>query len=178
MCLVVLFVYFSWKIRPRMLKNVAKRSIATEVLGHLISFPVCIAPTAMHKMAHSEGEVATAKGVWLYTCIQCIYTDRFSRWDSVRHRDAFWHPGAKNCDVAFTLSTIATSSIEDIASGVPDVVRFFQLYIYKDRDVTMQLLRRAERNGFKALILTVDTPFFGKRRADNRNKFKLPPHLK
>ena len=56
-----------------MLKNVAKRSIATEVLGHLISFPVCIAPTAMHKMAHSEGEVATAKGVTVHN-VSSVFT--------------------------------------------------------------------------------------------------------
>ena len=86
--------------------------------------------------------------------------------------------GALAAGVPFTLSTIATSSIEDIAQQVPDVVRFFQLYIYKDREVTIQLLRRAEASGFTALILTVDTPFFGKRRADNRNRFKLPTHLK
>ena len=79
---------------------------------------------------------------------------------------------------AFTLSTIATTSVEEIAEGVPAGLRFFQMYIYKQRDVTIQLLRRAERAGFKAVLLTVDTPFFGKRRADNRNKFKLPPHLK
>ena len=48
----------------------------------------------------------------------------------------------------------------------------------QERDVTLQLVRRAEQHGYKALFLTVDTPFFGKRLADNRNKFKLPKHLK
>jgi (S)-2-hydroxy-acid oxidase len=80
--------------------------------------------------------------------------------------------------VPFTLSTIATSSLEEIATGAPNVLRFFQLYIYKQRDITRQLVRRAEKAGFSALCLTVDTPFFGKRLADSRNKFKLPPHLK
>lgn len=81
-------------------------------------------------------------------------------------------------NTAFTLSTIATSSIEDIVTNVPNGLHFFQLYIYNQRDITLQLLQRAEKNGYKAVILTVDTPFFGKRLADNRNKFKLPPHLK
>ena len=85
--------------------------------------------------------------------------------------------GAFESDTCFTLSTIATSSIEEIATNVPDVLRFFQLYIYKERDTTLQLLHRAEACGYKAIILTVDTPFFGKRLADNRNRFKLPPHL-
>ena len=80
--------------------------------------------------------------------------------------------------IGYTLSTIATSSIEDIAACAPDGLRFFQLYIYKQKSLTRQLVARAERCGYKALILTVDTPFFGKRLADDRNKFKLPPHLK
>jgi len=86
--------------------------------------------------------------------------------------------GTAAMETCFTLSTIATSSIEEIASACPTSLRFFQLYIYRDRDVTRQLIARAERAGFAALVLTVDTPFFGKRRDDNRNKFKLPPHLK
>ena len=48
---------------PRVLVDVAKRSIATEVLDVPIAMPLIVAPTAMHKLAHPEGEVATAKGV-------------------------------------------------------------------------------------------------------------------
>ena len=81
-------------------------------------------------------------------------------------------------DTAFTLSTMATSSIEDVAEGSPHSLRFFQVYISRERDVTVQLIRRAEKCDYKALILAVDAPFIGKRLADNCNKFKLPPHLK
>jgi len=86
--------------------------------------------------------------------------------------------GAASVGSCFTLSTIATSSIEEIATACPSSLRFFQLYIYRDRDVTWQLIARAEQAGFAAVMLTVDTPFLGRRRADNRNKFKMPPHLK
>jgi (S)-2-hydroxy-acid oxidase len=79
---------------------------------------------------------------------------------------------------AYTLSTIATSSVEEIAAGASDGLHFLQVYIYKDRQVTASLIRRAEQAGFKALLLTVDTPLFGKRRADNKNRFKLAAHLK
>lgn len=77
-----------------------------------------------------------------------------------------------------TLSTIATSSIEEVAKAVPNSPKFFQLYIYKDRDITRSLVKRAEDCGFKALMLTVDTPFMGQRYADERNRFKLPPDLR
>ncbi|XP_026726142.1 hydroxyacid oxidase 1 [Trichoplusia ni] len=78
----------------------------------------------------------------------------------------------------FTLSTIATSSIEEVAEAAPDAIKWFQLYIYNDREVTKNLVSRAEKAGFKAIALTVDTPLFGIRRADVRNKFTLPPHLR
>lgn len=80
--------------------------------------------------------------------------------------------------VVMILSTIATTSIEDVAAAAPETIKWFQLYIYKDRNVTRRLVERAEKSGFKALVLTVDTPFFGTRLADSKNKFCLPPHLK
>jgi len=86
--------------------------------------------------------------------------------------------GAASVGTCFTLSTIATSSIEEITTACPMSLRFFQLYIYRDLDVTRQLIGRAEQAGYTALVVTVDTPFLGRRRADNRNKFRLPPHLK
>ncbi|KAF2316714.1 hypothetical protein GH714_042055 [Hevea brasiliensis] len=64
-----------------------------------------------------------------------------------------------------TLSSWATSSVEEVASTGPGI-RFFQLYVYKDRNVVAQLVRRAERAGFKAIALTVDTPRLGRREAD------------
>uniref|UniRef100_A0AAG5DRZ0 (S)-2-hydroxy-acid oxidase n=1 Tax=Anopheles atroparvus TaxID=41427 RepID=A0AAG5DRZ0_ANOAO len=85
--------------------------------------------------------------------------------------------GAANRRVLFTLSTISTSSIEDVANATPGSPKWFQLYIYRDRQITESLVRRAENAGFKAIVLTVDTPLFGMRRADMRNKFSLPPPL-
>lgn len=64
-----------------------------------------------------------------------------------------------------------------MAAAAPDTIKWFQLYIYKDRSVTEKLIRRAEAAGFKALVLTVDVPTFGIRRADIRNHFQLPSHL-
>ena len=76
-------------------------------------------------------------------------------------------------------STISTTSLEAIAAASPGSPKFFQLYIYKVRAETEKLLRRVEAYAdYKALVLTVDTPFAGKRRADERNAFALPKHLK
>ncbi|CAH2007211.1 unnamed protein product [Acanthoscelides obtectus] len=85
---------------------------------------------------------------------------------------------AQDMGTIFILSTISTSSIEEVAEAAPRGIKWFQLYIYRDREVTRQLVSRAEHAGFRALVLTVDAPFFGLRLADIRNKFVLPPHLK
>lgn len=85
---------------------------------------------------------------------------------------------AEKAGIIFTLSTIATSSIEEVAEAAPKCTKWFQLYIYKDRSVSESLVRRAEKSGFKAIVLTVDTPHFGQRYANMRNKFSLAPHLK
>lgn len=78
----------------------------------------------------------------------------------------------------YTMSTLSTSSIEEVAAAAPNAKKWFQLYIYKDRKLSESLIRRAEAAGFKALVLTVDAPIFGIRRDDIRNKFQLPDHLK
>ncbi|CAD7088336.1 unnamed protein product [Hermetia illucens] len=77
----------------------------------------------------------------------------------------------------FILSTVSTTSLEEVAEAAPNTTKWFQLYIYKDQSLTESLVRRAENVGYKAIVLTADVPCFGARRADARNKFKLPPHL-
>lgn len=77
----------------------------------------------------------------------------------------------------YILSTLSTTSIEDVGATAPNAIKWYQLYIYKDRDITRQLVSRAEKMGFQAIVLTVDASVFGKRYADNKNKFSLPPHL-
>ena len=70
-------------------------------------------------------------------------------------------------------STIASTSLEDIAEAATGPM-WFQLYIYKDRGITRELVARAERSGYKAIVLTVDTPLLGRRERDVRNNFVLP----
>jgi 4-hydroxymandelate oxidase len=71
------------------------------------------------------------------------------------------------------LSTLSTYSIEDVAAA-SDGNLWFQLYVYKDREITASLVRRAEAAGCKALVLTVDSPILGRREKDVRNGFHLP----
>ncbi|HST16875.1 MAG TPA: alpha-hydroxy acid oxidase [Gaiellaceae bacterium] len=82
--------------------------------------------------------------------------------------------GASAAGAVFTLSTMATTSIEDVAAAAPDGVRWFQLYVHVDRGLTSSLVERAEAAGYRALVLTVDTPRIGSRRRDGIHGFVLP----
>ncbi|MGE0227713.1 MAG: alpha-hydroxy acid oxidase [Dehalococcoidia bacterium] len=78
--------------------------------------------------------------------------------------------------VAMTLSTLSTTALEEVAAASAHP-KWFQLYVFRDRDLTAELVRRAEAAGYEALVLTVDAPQLGRRERDARNRFALPPGL-
>ncbi|XP_065334997.1 uncharacterized protein LOC135936190 isoform X1 [Cloeon dipterum] len=138
--------YLRVKLKPRVLRDVSNCSLMTSVLGRPATLPFGVAPTALQRMAHPEGESANARA-------------------------------AQTRGAVFILSTLSTTPLEDVAVAASDARKWFQLYIYKDRGVTRQLVQRAQEAGFEAIVLTVDAPIFGIRYADTRNKFSLPPHF-
>ena len=73
-------------------------------------------------------------------------------------------------------STLSTCALEEV-SGACGGGLWFQLYVYKDRAMTQELVARAEGCGYRALVLTVDTPLLGRRYRDVRNNFVLPPGI-
>ena len=79
--------------------------------------------------------------------------------------------------VAMGLSTFSTTSYEVVSDAAPDLNLMMQLYVFKNRELSVSMIRRAEKAGFKAIVLTVDLPCFGQRVADVRHKFKIPEHL-
>jgi len=86
---------------------------------------------------------------------------------------------AAACDagVPYTLSTYATTSITDVASAAPGGRNWFQVYLMKDRAVSLAHLDEARACGYEALVLTIDTTVSGLKRKDLRNGFAIPPQL-
>ena len=84
---------------------------------------------------------------------------------------------AQRHDIPYALSTMGTTSIEDVATAGPDARKWFQLYVWKDRSRAEDLMARAKAAGYEALILTVDVPVAGARLRDVRNGFSFPPQL-
>ncbi len=133
------------RLLPRVLRPVAERSTATSLLGAPVDTPLMVAPMAFQRLAHPEGELATARGA-----------------------------GASGA--LMVTSTLATTSLEEIA-GVATGPLWFQLYVYRDREVTRRLVERAAEAGYRALVLTVDTPILGNREREIRSGFRIPEHL-
>ncbi len=79
--------------------------------------------------------------------------------------------------IPFSLSTMGTTSIEDVRAVAPEGRNWFQLYMWKDRERSMQLVERAAAAGFDTLLVTVDVPVAGARLRDKRNGFSIPPAL-
>lgn len=129
-------------LRPRMLVDVGTIDLRTSVLGQAIDFPVLLAPTAFHRLAHPDGEMASARA-------------------------------ARSAGTIMIGSTLSTCTLEEV-SGACGGGLWFQLYIYRDRSLTQELVARAQACGYRALVLTVDTPLLGRRYRDIRNRFVLP----
>jgi 4-hydroxymandelate oxidase len=134
------------KLYYRVLAGVGERALGTTILGQPISMPICVAPTAFHKLACEEGEIATARA-------------------------------AKEAGTLFILSSLSNTAMELVFAAAASP-RWFQLYVYKDRAITKELVQRAEAAGAEAIVLTVDAPGLGTRERDKRNSFRLPDGLR
>lgn len=85
---------------------------------------------------------------------------------------------AQKSHLIYSLSTMGTTSPEELADAVPGVRRWFQLYVMQNRNDSLDIIRQAREAGFEALILTVDTPVSGMRLRDLRNGLTIPPRIR
>ena len=135
----------SLRLVPRVLRATGPRDLRTTLFGTQLSAPLLVAPTAFHRLAHPDGELATGRG-------------------------------AAAAGTVLVVSMAATTPIEDIAAAGGPL--WFQLYPQPDLAFTAAVVRRAERAGCRALVVTVDSPVFGRRERDRRNGFTdLPAGL-
>ncbi|OBG35321.1 alpha-hydroxy-acid oxidizing enzyme [Mycobacterium sp. E3198] len=84
---------------------------------------------------------------------------------------------AARAGIPFSLSTLGTTAIEDLVTAVPQGRKWFQLYMWRDRERSMALVQRAADAGFDTLLATVDVPVAGARLRDNCNGMTIPPTL-
>jgi (S)-2-hydroxy-acid oxidase len=128
---------------PKVLKDVSKVDLSCNIFGNKLSMPILIGPTALHKLAHPDAEIATSSS-------------------------------AREKNTIYCRSIVASSSFEEIAKVNKNSPRWLQIYIFKSREETLNLIREAEKNGFSALVVTVDQPVMGQRERDFQSKFLVP----
>jgi len=137
---------------PRVLRSAAGGNTALELFGVRYAHPVFVAPTAYHALAHPDGERATALA-------------------------------AAAMQACYVVSTLASITLEDIAhasrqaqapTDAASAPLWFQLYLQPEREVSLDLIRRAEQAGYQAIVITVDAPIQGLRNEDQRHGFQMP----
>ena len=159
-------------LAPRVLVDVSRIDTRTTVMGQHMPYPFAFSPTGFTRIATSAGELAVAR------------------------------VAAKH-GVPYTLSTLGTRSIEEVAAAAAGVTAaratgatattgtattaiagdttaaplWYQLYVWKDRGLSRELVQRAKAAGYKAIMVTVDTAVFGRRDRDVRRGFTLPPKI-
>ncbi len=84
---------------------------------------------------------------------------------------------AERAGIPFTLSTMGTRSVDEVAAAAPTGRHWFQVYVWKDRDLVTEMIQRAAEAGFEALCVTVDTAVLGRRERDVRRGLTLPPRI-
>ncbi len=139
------------RLMPRVLRGVgasSERDTSVTLLTDRYTMPIGIAPMALQRMAHPEGELAMARAAALAGALLVI-------------------------------STTATASVEEVMAETRQHggAAWFQLYMFQNREASVALIARAEQAGCKALVLTADTPYLGRRERDIRNEFHLPDGL-
>lgn len=138
-------------LQPRVLRTLAGGHTRTTLLGRTLAHPILLAPVAFQRMAHPDGELATAYAAAALGAGMVLSTQSSTPVEAVAQ--------AMQVDPA------------ERGMGGP---LWFQLYVQHDRGFTRELVQRAEAAGVEALVLTVDAPTSGARDRERRAQFRLP----
>ena len=135
------------RLGTRVLRDVDGGDTRLELLGHELAYPILLAPVALQKLAHPDGELATALAA-----------------------AAMQTPMIVSAQASASLEDIA-------AQGQGQAILWLQLYLHGDRGFIRELVARAEAAGYRALVVTVDAPVSGARNREQRAEFALPPGI-
>lgn len=132
--------------RPRILRNVQSVDTRQNILGFFSNLPIFIAPAALARLGHPDGELCLVRA-------------------------------AAQCNIPYAVSSASSVSTEELSRDLRNEAAggmlFYQLYVRRKRSETLALIQRVREQGFKALLVTVDTPVVGKRDEDDRYKARV-----
>lgn len=140
----------SLQLSTRVLRPLAGGHTRIQLLGRTLAHPILLAPVAFQRMAHPDGELATAYAAAMQGAGLVLSTQ-----------------------ASMPLESVAQAVLSETQRGP----LWFQLYFQHDRGFTRELIQRAEQAGYEALVVTVDAPSSGARDRERRAGFKLPPSV-
>lgn len=130
-----------WRIQPRVFKDISKLDTSIKILNEQIDSPVFMAPVGVQTILHEEGDLASAKA-------------------------------ASELGVPFVCSSVSSYSMEEVAEVMgKDSTKWFQLYWSQDLEIAASFLQRAEKAGYSAIVVTLDTPMVGWRERDLNHRW-------
>ena len=138
--------YGDYELNFKSLVDISKIELETTVMGATSKAPIIVTPTAAQRLFNPRAGEAAVARA------------------------------ARNAGLVYCLSTLASTTIEDIARHT-DGPKWFQVYVWKDRAIVEKAMERAKAAGFTGLILTVDVPVAGNRERDHLNAFTIPPKI-
>lgn len=133
------------KLRTRFMVDLSHRDMGIDLFGKRVSFPMAIAPTGIAGLCWYQGELELAKA-------------------------------AAAQGVPFTLATGSITSMEKVAKAAGDLGGrvWYQLYMWKEEELSYQMIARARDAGFEALVVTIDGALGNNREYNKRNGFNIP----
>jgi L-lactate dehydrogenase (cytochrome) len=135
------------RLIPAQLGGVTDVDLSTDLFGRRVSMPLGLSPTGVIRVVHPDGELAVARA-------------------------------AARAGLIYAVPCMGSVLLEDVAAAVPpDAALWFQLYIWRDRGLTRELVARARAAGYQAIVVTIDTPVSGARERDIANGMNVPPKL-
>jgi len=139
--------YADYELQWNSLVDISKIDASTTVLGAKNPMPFFISPTAASRLFHPKEGELAVARA------------------------------AQKAGIAYSASTLASQTLEDIAAVAPDVPKIIQIYVWKDRGIVKEFMARAKEAGFTGCVLTVDAVVAGYRERDPRNGFSIPPSI-
>eukprot|EP00747_Dinoflagellata_sp_TGD_P151088 gnl/TRDRNA2_/TRDRNA2_177178_c0_seq3.p1 gnl/TRDRNA2_/TRDRNA2_177178_c0~~gnl/TRDRNA2_/TRDRNA2_177178_c0_seq3.p1 ORF type:complete len:528 (-),score=131.16 gnl/TRDRNA2_/TRDRNA2_177178_c0_seq3:326-1831(-) len=134
-------------LKPKVLINVETIDMSSTILGHKVTIPMYITATALGRLYHEDGECCLTRG-------------------------------AHRAGVVQMCPTLASATMDEMYEArAPGQPQWWQLYVNKSREVTQEVVQKAERLGFQGLFITVDAPQLGRRERDMRQKAKMTASL-
>jgi len=135
------------RLVPHQFAGAAGVDLGIDLLGDRVAMPVALAPTGIARLVHPDGELAVARA-------------------------------AARAGLVYTVPCMGSVTLEEVAATVPPgTPQWFQLYVWRDRGLTRELVQRARGAGYRALVVTLDTPVSGARERDIANGMNVPPKL-